>query len=252
MIAEILATDMKWWNDVQSVLLVIAAVGAFGKLIIDAIYGGRKLNQIEQSQNRIESKQMDNQSVNTVKLDNIHEATNGGLAALRKELESARLEISELKKHIALGILLVAFSTNVSAQSTKLDPDLAWHNNQRAADVISYLTVSASLGIDLYNSLNHSEKKRALIRMGIKDGSIIGISELVKKIVHRTRPDESDNKSFYSEHTALSFSCSGKCLYFGFSTAYLRTAANKHYLTDVLVGGLVGAGINAASDKWIQ
>jgi len=228
--------------DVQAVLLIIAAIAAGLKLIIDAFYTGKKLTIIE-------TNQATNQALNTIKLDTIHEATNGGMSDLKKQLEAARLEISELKKAGLIFLFALLIPASLSAQSTAIDPDLAWHNGQKVADIISYATTGTAIGIDIFHAARSDNPKRALARIGIKDGSIIGISELVKAVIHRTRPDKSDNKSFYSEHTALSFSCAGKCLYFGVSTAYLRTAANKHFLTDVLVGAGVGLGMNAVMEK---
>jgi len=244
---------MATW-DVQSVLLVIAAVAGGLKLLIDAIYGGKKLTEIRASQ-------IENQQINSTKLDEsadkleeVHQATNGGWAAVNRELQETKIlnqnllkEIIELKKKLPIVVLFLLLPINASAQATSIDPDLAWKSNQRVADIISYATTGTAIGIDIFHAARSDNPKRALAKIGIKDGSIIGISELVKAVIHRSRPDKSDNKSFYSEHTALSFSCAGKCLYFGVSTAYLRTAANKHYLTDVLVGGLVGAGMNFAT-----
>jgi membrane-associated phospholipid phosphatase len=102
------------------------------------------------------------------------------------------------------------------------------------------------------------------------------ITEVPKRLVRRPRPyayyqeppedgaldAEDAHLSFFSGHTAFSFAAagatcemarvrgySGRC---GFldtpfllaaGTAFLRTAADRHYLSDVAVGGLVGWGI---------
>lgn len=74
-------------------------------------------------------------------------------------------------------------------------------------------------------------------------------------------PDPDDNLSFYSGHTALAFSLAAAAgtvsslreyrstpwvwaigMTLASGVGYLRIAADKHYLTDVLVGAVVGAG----------
>lgn len=78
-----------------------------------------------------------------------------------------------------------------------------------------------------------------------------------------TRPhDSDDNLSFFSGHTSLAFSIAvaggtvsshrhqkiapwvwGLGLAFASTSGYLRIAADKHYATDVLAGGVVGAAV---------
>lgn len=79
------------------------------------------------------------------------------------------------------------------------------------------------------------------------------------------RPDSDDNLSFYSGHTSLAFALASSAGTIsslrGYRSApwvwgvgstlaaavgYFRIAADKHYLTDVLVGAAVGGGIGAA------
>ncbi len=97
-------------------------------------------------------------------------------------------------------------------------------------------------------------------------------TELIKNTVRRSRPDDSDTKSFFSGHTSTAFVASAflyretadvidnwdvaaasPALRFGLKSAsfavlygwagyvgYSRIADSKHYLTDVLVGAAVG------------
>jgi membrane-associated phospholipid phosphatase len=62
--------------------------------------------------------------------------------------------------------------------------------------------------------------------------------------VHRTRPDGSDRKSFWSEHTALAAANGGWSVGIGYTVAIavgdLRGAANVHHPSDIGVGFGVG------------
>jgi membrane-associated phospholipid phosphatase len=122
---------------------------------------------------------------------------------------------------------------------------LVWAPASRhAADVASTVTVSTQIGLDTLASLRAPDRRCALLHQGLRLGLVVGLSELVKHVVHRTRPDGSDRQSFWSEHTALAAGSRGWSV--GWSvpltlgTGYLRVAANKHYISDVVAGALVG------------
>lgn len=105
------------------------------------------------------------------------------------------------------------------------------------------------------------------------------LNQLVKYTVGRQRPfvrygnyeepdrapDSDDNVSFYSGHSSLAFALAsaagtvsslrgyktapwiwGAGLTMAAGTAYLRIAADKHYLTDVLVGAAMGTALGVA------
>lgn len=132
------------------------------------------------------------------------------------------------------------------AQPTKIDPtNLAW-NNTRDANIISGITVGTAIALDTWDSFHSSDRKRALIKQSERTLIILGATEIVKRLTHRTRPDNSDDLSFFSEHTE--FASMNKRWMISVplmtSTGYLRIAANKHYLTDVIVGGVVGSLVN--------
>jgi hypothetical protein len=99
------------------------------------------------------------------------------------------------------------------------------------------------------------------------------LTELVKNITRRQRPDNSDDRSFFSGHTSLTFvtsaflfreidhaldegswlrsspalrtalKLSAAAMLYGWAgyVGYSRILDNKHYLSDVLVGAAVGA-----------
>lgn len=159
----------------------------------------------------------------------------------------------------ALALMLLALSTPVVAQTTTLplssdEPALfTWQPPARhAADIISTGTVLTQIGLDTLRSFRSEHKKRAFLEQGCEMGVAIAIAETAKLLVPRTRPDGSDRKSFFSEHTALATAAGGAAwrgsgwslgatMALDIGTGYLRMAAGKHYLSDVLVGAGTGA-----------
>jgi membrane-associated phospholipid phosphatase len=143
---------------------------------------------------------------------------------------------------------LILTPNTIQAQPTALDPDLQWSSHRKAADIISYAGPIASLTLDTIHSFRSDDKARAIRKQVIKDGLLILIAEGTKHFIQRSRPDNSDNKSFFSEHTELSASLYGSnrtlSIILTFDTAALRTSAGKHYLTDVLAGAVVGSVIS--------
>ncbi|BDG03345.1 phosphatase PAP2 family protein [Anaeromyxobacter oryzae] len=84
-------------------------------------------------------------------------------------------------------------------------------------------------------------------------------------------PESDDNLSFYSGHTSLTFSLAaaagtvstlrgyrsapwvwGVGMTLATAVGYLRIAGDKHYLTDVLTGAVVGGGIGVAVPLWLH
>ena len=111
------------------------------------------------------------------------------------------------------------------------------------------------------------------------------VNQLVKYTVGRQRPfvhyrnfddpdrapEPDDNVSFYSGHSSLAFSLAtaagtvssmrgyksapwvwGIGLGLASTVAYLRVAGDKHYLTDVLVGAVVGSAMGIAIPRWLH
>jgi membrane-associated phospholipid phosphatase len=137
-------------------------------------------------------------------------------------------------------------SSNTLAQPTSIDPtSLVWKNT-RDANIISNVTVGISIGLDTWDSWKSVDRKRAFIKQGERTVIVLGATEIVKRLTHRTRPDNSDNLSFFSEHTEFASMNQRWMISIPLmtSTGYLRIAANKHYLTDVIVGGVVGSLVN--------
>lgn len=147
-------------------------------------------------------------------------------------------------------LILLVFSVPAQADEKKI------------ADITSYVTVFTQIGLDTFRSLRSDNKKKELIQQGIRTGSTIGLSELVKALVHEERPDHSDNKSFWSEHSALGCTATslktsdgwqfklGIALAIG--TPVGRVVGEKHHWWDTAVGCGVGLGINSLVEKGIK
>jgi membrane-associated phospholipid phosphatase len=89
---------------------------------------------------------------------------------------------------------------------------------------------------------------------GLSIGVAGGLAVLGKAVVHEERPDNSDNKSFPSGHTALAFA-SATTMYrrYGWEyavpayalatlTGVARVAAEKHHWWDAVAGAAIGGG----------
>lgn len=125
------------------------------------------------------------------------------------------------------------------------DPILAWPTHRPVADWISTGLVGVQIGADTWHSWKAVDRKRAFANQGCRMGVAIGTTELVKVLIHRTRPDGSNRKSFWSGHTANAAAAAGWQYDVGIpitaAVGLLRGGAAKHYLTDVGVGALDGA-----------
>ncbi|CAN5725807.1 hypothetical protein BH11MYX2_BH11MYX2_27620 [soil metagenome] len=154
---------------------------------------------------------------------------------------------------------------------------LVWNNPDRAATLsnIDAYVVSPLVGLGL---LYLSDKDASWTRL-VDDGLPIletvaisqAITQAVKFSVGRARPyvrlggggtgNADENLSFWSGHSALAFGITTSAglvahwrhywtepyiwaagISLSLSTEYLRIGADKHYFSDVLVGGLVGVG----------
>jgi hypothetical protein len=138
---------------------------------------------------------------------------------------------------------VLSYPLMAEGQPTVLDPPNPTWSNTNAANIASYIPTAASITIDTIKSYHSSNRRLAFEKQALRTGLDVGITELIKILVSRQRPDMSDNKSFFSEHTELAAMGSSLAVSIplGASAGYLRMAANKHYLTDVLTG--LAAGI---------
>lgn len=137
-------------------------------------------------------------------------------------------------------LLLIALSAPAHAETQPL----AWTTHRSLADAISTALVAADIGGEVVTAWRAPDRRHALTCAAIRNGLAVGAAELVKHVVHRERPDGSDDKSFYSEHTSLAMANAGWRVSISIPIAigagYWRAAADKHYLTDIAVGAGTG------------
>ncbi len=155
---------------------------------------------------------------------------------------------------------------------------VVWNNTDRA-DLLSTIDayiVAPVIGITLLAISDRDASWGRLLDDTIPVAETIAISQLVTQVIKfsvgRKRPyrlygdpsipvTASDNMSFSSGHASLGFAITasagmichwrhywtepyvwGTGIALSVTTEYLRMAADKHYLTDVIAGGLVGLG----------
>lgn len=158
------------------------------------------------------------------------------------------------RTRLSLIVALVLLAGPAAAQTPDLtgnvpltlEPNwLAWSTAERhKADVASTALVFANIGLESWHTFRSADRGRAFGCQAFRMGVTITAAEVVKRTVHRTRPDGSDQMSFYSEHTALAMVNSGWRWQIGIPVAlgagYFRSAANRHFPSDVAVGALAG------------
>ena len=161
-------------------------------------------------------------------------------------------------KIILACVLAIGLASIASAQALpidKLTPPAASQTGRDIADFASYAGLATQIGIDTYASWKADDRAHAFKMEGIRLSVTVASSEIIKRLVRRSRPCapscgvDNPNASFWSEHTALAFSTTphgvgGVALTFSLLDSSLtggeRILANKHFLTDVLAGAGVG------------
>lgn len=139
-------------------------------------------------------------------------------------------------------IFLILFSCTLHAE----EDFLWWKGHEKVAGRISDGLVAAQLTAQIVQDLRQPEgvKRIALACTGLQIGTAFAASTITKHFVHRWRPDLSDNRSFWSEHSQAAAVAAGWKYEIGIpitvSTAGFRMAAHKHYLTDVITGIAAG------------
>lgn len=141
-------------------------------------------------------------------------------------------------------IFIISFNSPIHADS------------QSIANTISYITVGINLGLDTVHSFRSEDRKKAFIKQGLRLGSTIGESELLKLLIHEDRPDGSDNRSFPSEHTSISSTSQGWNYKFGVTltigTASGRIVAKRHNWWDTLAGAGIGVMNDYLVNKFVH
>jgi len=139
--------------------------------------------------------------------------------------------------------LIVASLIGTTAAAAEPTP-LRWPSHHALAGHLSDALVAAAIAADTAASWRSEDRARAFKCQAIRLGLTTGVATLVKRTVHRARPDGSDRMSFFSGHTATAMASAGWRVEVGIPIAigagYLRMAAHKHYLTDVVAGAAAG------------
>lgn len=144
-------------------------------------------------------------------------------------------------------LLIVLLAAPVAAQDTAT----AWTPEHRSiADGLSTALVGLQIGADVLKAWRAPQRREAVLCKLLTIGASVGVAEVMKHAVNKTRPDGSDTRSFPSEHTMLATSSRqthgwalAASVSMAFSTAYFRTAADKHDTVDVSAGAAIGEGI---------
>lgn len=168
-----------------------------------------------------------------------------------------------VKRILASVLLAVALgASSARAQGLTIDHPfgleaLPTAGERKAADIASWATVGTLVVLDLKASFDKCDGDscyHALVFTGLRVGATYGAVFVVKSLLHRERPcayygcgSDNPNFSMPSGHTALAFSTLGGprlafMLPLSVGTGGLRVAAGKHYLTDTVVGALIGLG----------
>lgn len=132
----------------------------------------------------------------------------------------------------------------LAAPAAAEDNPLKWSAHRPVADWLSTGLVGVNIAGDAIAALRADDKQHAVLGLACRDLVAVVSSEIVKRLVHRLRPDGSDRKSFWSEHAAVAAAHGGWSVGIGYTIAIgvadLRGAADVHHPSDVAVGFGVG------------
>lgn len=141
--------------------------------------------------------------------------------------------------------------------SAQVGPDQAirdtlhWTGHDKLVDVTSTVLVGVSLFVPCFENrdLSATDTVTCLRQQAVRVGIGVLAAELTKRLVSRQRPDGSDAKSFYSEHTELACLSTIRTRWFAVCPAVgvMRVMADKHWSTDTMVGAAAGAVLTTVS-----
>ncbi len=146
-------------------------------------------------------------------------------------------------------IFILLLSTTLHAEEPT---PLRWDSHRTLAEALSNVFVASNLTVDSIDAIKHHHIPRSLCSVGLTLLS----TESTKRLVHRTRPDQSDRKSFPSMHTALAATSArwrvNIAIPIAVGAGYHRMAADKHYLSDVAAGATMGAFSSWLCTRWFE
>lgn len=153
--------------------------------------------------------------------------------------EDAPARYKKLAKWLATGmVMLLALTVSLHAEEPT---PFRWPSHAAIPSRVSDAAVGVTLGLDAWRSLVRTDattRRDYACRMLLT----VGVSELSKALIHRTRPNGADRKSFFSEHTALASTAAHSPLTasLALTVGWGRNASGSHYLSDIGVGAGVG------------
>lgn len=144
-----------------------------------------------------------------------------------------------MRRGLLAAALLLSLAVPAAAQDGAIRDALRWHAQEHAADLISTALVAAAIAAPCLIDRSVACVEHEAVRVGLA----VGVGSLVKRVVHRPRPDGSDNKSYYSLHTSITCAATLRTAAWALCPAvgYLRIAADKHWASDVGSGAAIGA-----------
>lgn len=165
---------------------------------------------------------------------------------------------------ITSGALLLNSKTNTDIQE-KTRSFFGENFHTQADNVLPFFPIvqiftGRYLGFKPKNNLKHQT-----IDIAVANTTSLIVVETLKHIVKKERPDQSDNLSFPSGHTALAFTnasllfheykdsnlwYAGSGFLFATATGILRIANNRHYTSDVLTGAGIGLVSGILTSYW--
>lgn len=125
---------------------------------------------------------------------------------------------------------------------------------------VAQIYLGKSFGFKPKNDFQHQT-----INIAIANVMTYSVTKILKVTFKEQRPDQSDNESFPSGHTAVAFTNASLLFYeykdsnlwyassgflFAAATGVLRIANNKHYTSDVLAGAGIGLASGLIVSYW--
>ncbi len=167
-----------------------------------------------------------------------------------------------MKTKIITLLLLIQTSIGCLAQASS---QYKRYHGDGIDNVLEYTPMAASFILKAAGVKCRSSWEQRLYKSGASFVLCSGTTWLLKKSIHKMRPDGTDNESFPSGHTAVAF-CGATVLHKEFGktspwisvagytvatiTAVDRVRRNRHHWEDVAAGAAIGF-LSAQASYWI-
>lgn len=154
-------------------------------------------------------------------------------------------------RFVTLLILFSISSTFANPIDRFVRDQVVWEDKEKAARISDYTLTTLMIAPYGYALLEKEDRWKKVSTVAVMQLLNNAMNGYVKLRVGRERPDKSDNESFYSGHSSNAalgaamvcgmnkHSCIPALLLAG-TTGYLRMAADKHWMSDVVVGLGIG------------